>query len=422
MSRFITRTLSAALALVLPTLAGAQTAGDGYYDPEVYQVEAKFPVVAYPDGYTLENNYSWESSFVYSPRYPYTPEEQEAIILDELRITGGRRSTDTDGVTEISIIQPTIPEASREEAPPDVEVYEENGQPPPPQFQMQPQDFNKTLAPAAFSARYYIKKGFGGKLFGASYFVDTFVKATESTSTTAKKVQAYVEGKVSAMAFKRTEDVIRARADVAGQGGSTSGTVRLYTMGQQIYDKSLSGTFSAAPPDATRSFFTASRSFMVGPVPMTVTASLAGGVKLNLTGKVSATEAKLNMTPGGNVAVTASVAVNVVIFSFGVQGDLKLINISTPAVAELTWPACTALSYKLSSKRILTTLSGQLKLFAKVTIFWFIKKTWYVTIANWAGISVSDTLFSASNSYPLGICPGVAPSEPSALTALATMP
>ncbi|MDC0713170.1 hypothetical protein POL68_32210 [Stigmatella sp. ncwal1] len=422
MSQFITRTLSAALALVLPSLAAAQTTEEEYHDPEVYQVEAKYPVVEYPDGYSLENNYSWESGHVYSPRYTYTPEEQEAIIADELRITGGRRSTDTDGAAVISIIQPTIPEATRDTSPPDVDVYEENGLPPPPQFQMQPQDFNKSLSPAYFSRRYYHKKTLGNPLFGASYFVDTFVKGTEASSTTAKKVQSYVENKVSATAFKATRDVIRARADVAGQGNNTSGTVRLYAMDQQVYSKNLSGTFSVAPFDMSRSFFKASKWFMVGPVPMKVTASLAGGVKLSLTGKVSATEAKLNMSPGGHVTATATAGVNIIIFSFGVEGNLKLINVTTPAIAELSWPDCSAAAYKLSAARTLNTMSGNIKLFAKVTLFWFIKKTWYLTIANWAGITVSDTLWSKSGSYALGICPGVAPSEPASLTALAAMP
>ncbi|WP_224247167.1 hypothetical protein [Hyalangium gracile] len=422
MSRIIPRTLSAVLAFIVPTLAAAQatTPIPEYTDPVVYQVEAKFPVVSYPDGYVMDDNYSWESTLLpYDQRRVYTPEEQEAIIADEVRITGGRRITNTDGTTEIAIEQPTIPEASRETAPPPEEIYEEDGQPPAPQ--LKPQGLISTMsAPATATRRWVRKDAFGNSMFGAGYYIDTFVQGTEASGAIGKKVVAYVDGKVHATAFSYTREVVRARIDVSGQqGGTNSGMARVYAMGQQIYSKSLAASFTITPVNSSRDFFVVSKRFNVGPVPMKVRAALSGGAKLSLSGKISPTEAKINGTPGGYVNVTASVSVDVVVFAFGVQGSLMLINVNLPATAELFWPLCSAMTWKLSSNISLNTMSGNIRLYARVKIFWFFKKTWYLTIANWSGYTLNAPLFSKTGTIGLGICPGFAPADTTPLMSMA---
>jgi hypothetical protein len=410
MSRITTRTLSAVLAFMIPTLAAAQTREEVVEDREVYVVESKYPAVTYPDGYVLNDNYRWESSLPFDPRREYTPEEQQRLIDEELRITGGRLTRDSDGSAVIELEQPEIPEATRDTAPPPEDIYEEDGAPPLPQF-TQGDSMSPASGPATYTRRYLHSNGFGNNIFGAGYSIDTFIQATNATATTAKKVSAYIEGKVKGTAFNHTKELIRARIDVAGQqGGTNSGTAKLYAMGQLIYSQNLAANFSLTPVNLSRNFFSAKKTFMVGPVPVTVTAALKGGVRLSLSGSISPTLAKLNATPGGYVNVTASAAVNVIIVSFGVSGSLSLINVNIPATAELNWPICSALTWKLGASLSLNTLSGTLKLFVKVKIL-FVKKTWYVTIAKWSGITKSVPLFSKSGSYAMGICPGFAPAE-----------
>jgi hypothetical protein len=410
MSRIKTRILGAALALMVPTLAAAQTAPDEYFDPEPYQVEAKYPVVTYPSGYVLNDNYPWESSMPFDPTIEYTPEEQQAVIDEEVRLSGGRLTVDTDGTPNIVIMQPTIPEATRDTSAPPTEIYEEDGQIPPPQLKS-PGLISPTLAPATMSRHYVYGDDFGNSMFGAGFFIDTFVKATEATATTGKKVQAYIDGKVKATAFKHTEEVIRGRAEVAGQqGGTNSGTARLYVRGNQIYSKNLSASFTMTPINWTRDFFAVSKWFWVGPIPMKVRAALTGGVKLSVSGKISPTEAKLSVTPGGYVNVMASVGVDIIVLSFGVQGSLMLINVGLPATAELIWPLCSGLTWKLGSNLSLNALSGTIQLYARLKIL-FIKKTWYLTIANWPGYAFNIPLFTKSGSVGMGICPGFAPSS-----------
>ncbi|WP_224370957.1 hypothetical protein [Hyalangium versicolor] len=421
MSRMFPRTLSAVLAFVIPTLAGAQASEPEYTDPEVYQVEAKYPVVSYPSGYVLNDNYPWEATSVaFDPRHEYTAEEQRAVLEEELRLSGGRLTTDATGAPVIEIIQPEIPEASQDTAPAAEEIYEENGQVPPPQLQ-QGKSISPTLTPATMSRRYYYSKGFGNNLFGSRYSTDTFVKATEATSTAAKKLSAYVESKVSGIVFKKTKDLMRARMDVAGQqGGTNGGTANLYALGQLVHSSNLAGTFSLAPVHITRDYGVFSKWFMVGPIPVKLKISLGGGVKLSLSGKISPTEARLNATPGAYATASTSAGVDLIIVAAGVTGSLTLINVGIPSIAQLVWPDCSGLTWKLAASVSLNTLSGTIKLFARLG-FKFFGKTWYLTIANWPGITYTITLFSKTGSAAMGICPGFAPDAPDAPSSLMSM-
>ncbi|HSP81642.1 MAG TPA: hypothetical protein VLQ93_24190, partial [Myxococcaceae bacterium] len=353
MSRASNRALTLLASLAIPGLATAATVQEPIYnDPVVYQVESKYAVVAYPDGYQLDNNYSWETDYYFSPYKLYTLAEQSYIINSEQQLTGGVLSTDSDGKKLLSITQPTIPEAYRFTYYPLVEITDGEA-------------LQALGGTTPFTKSYYRSENFGNSTFGAGYVIDASMTATPATSTAAKKVEAYAEGKVYGTAFGTKKELVRGRAEVSGQqGGTNSGTARLYLMGQQIWSTNLYSTFSPSPISWSRSFFNASKTFMVGPVPVTVKASLSGGVKLTVTGQIGPTVAKLSATPGGWSNVTASAAINVVVASFGIEGSLMLVNVTIPTYAELYWPFCT-LDWTLNSTLKLNYLSGTLKPFVK---------------------------------------------------------
>ncbi|MDY7230329.1 hypothetical protein [Hyalangium rubrum] len=373
-------------AVLVPGLALA--AEPHFPDPQPYQVEVQYPYVAYPTSYQLNDNYAWESSYPFNPGLYYHPYEQQLIVQDELDVTGGILSTDPTGMPLVSIIQGNIPEAVIQNVPPTVEHFPAAD----PQFQSP--SYNKS---------YSRTQSFGNNIFGGGYAIDAAITATDGSLSEAKRVEAFAEGKVFGTAFNTQKELVRGRVEIRGQqGGANSGTAALYAVGQQIWSTNLSYTFAPAPINWSRTFLSASKTFMVGPVPINVKASLAGGVKLTVLGEVTPTVARLTATPGGWSNVTASASVSIIIASFGVEGSLTLINATMPSTGELFWPLCT-INWKLKSNLALNTLSGTLSLYAKIKFLFFSKK-WSVTIAQWNGLNYNWTLVDVNGTKDLGMC------------------
>lgn len=375
----------AMMAVAVPTLATAQD----YTDPTgTYVVEpAKYPESTYPSGYNMNDTVSWDTGILpFSPSRSYTTNEQDTVVNDESRILSAPVYYDfSDGLRDVDYLQKVIPEANTQSVPPPT--------------QNQP----TTNTPEVFNKSYNRNEKFGNSIFGGGYAINAYVNATTASSTAAKKVEALGEGYVYGKAFNVEKEIVRARAYINGQqGGSNSGTAALYAMGQQIWSANLYTTFAPTPINWSRTFFNVSKSFMIGPVPVTVKASLSGGVRLTVTGEVGPTVARLSATPGAFANVTASAAVNIVIASFGVSCDLRLVNANLPSTGELFWPLCT-LDWKLKSDLQLNYLAGTLQGYVKVKLLFF-KKTWKVTIASWAGYTKNFNLLNLYGSQNLGIC------------------
>ncbi|WP_141593350.1 MULTISPECIES: hypothetical protein [unclassified Myxococcus] len=380
----------AALLFAVVASQAAQAQVPAYVDPVIYTVNPdSFPATTYPTGYQLNNNYPWESTYPFSPSYSAT--EQQIIINDELARTGGELGTDpVDGSPNITINQGIIPEAHIENVQPAVVVATEVTPP--------------SNGTTPFSRSYYRKNDFGNSLFGAGYIIDAAMTASPATGVAEKKVEAYADGKVFAVAFGAEREIVRGRAELTGQqGGNNSGTARLYAMGQQIWSGNLYTSFEITPINWSRTFFSVSKRFMVGPVPVSVAASVGGGVKLTVSGQVGPTIARLTTAAGGWANATASAGVDIIVAGVGVEGNLVLVNVSLPAFAELFWPFY-SLDYTLRSNLNLTALSGNIKLWVRVG-FWFLKKTWRVTIASWSGTTQNWPLFTQNGSLILGMEP-----------------
>ncbi|MET0405424.1 MAG: hypothetical protein ABW123_23610, partial [Cystobacter sp.] len=378
----MTKTVFRALALVVASVPGLVAAQD-YQDTTPYVVDpSKYRYSVYPSSYQMDNNYSWESNAIsFDPKKYYTPEQQTMVVEDEARILKSPVYFDfSDGLRDVDYHQATIPEATAQTAPAPTQTAP------------------TTSDQKTFSKTFTRNEKVGNDLFGAGYNVNATITATVANVVVPKKLEAVAEGKVYGKVFNLEQELVRGRASITGQlDGSNSGSAALYALGQQIWSTGLSGfaahslvgkaprnDFSTTPINWSRTFFSISKTFMIGPVPVTVKASLSGGVKLTVSGDVSPTIAKLALTPGGFASVTASAAVNIIIASFGVSSTLSLINATLPTLGELTWPSC-VLNWKLQSDLNFTALSGNVEAFVKVKLLFF-KKTWKITIAKWTGI------------------------------------
>lgn len=383
------KAVSRAFALVVVTVATVASAQE-YQDPNPYVVDSvKYPYTIYPSNTQLDNRIPWETQVLpFDANATYTPPEQDAVVNDEAQLLNAPILLDiNDGRRNVNYLQATIPEASTPNVPPPSET--------PPTQTGAGLKLIGQMAVTPVSVYYQRTERFGNSIFGAGYNVNTSVTATPANGTVAKKEEALAEGRLFGTAFNTEKELVRGRAYVCGQqGGCNSGTAALYALGSQIWSANLAGTFAPTPINWSRSFFSVSKSFMVGPVPVTVKSQLTGGVKMGLNGQVSPALAAITSYAGGWANVVASAAVNVAIASFGVSGSLSLINATAQAAASLGWTLCSP-SWSLKADLNLSALKGSLQAFVKVN-FLFFKKTWNVTIANWPGISKALNLANYS--------------------------
>ncbi|HYH99729.1 hypothetical protein [Hyalangium sp.] len=372
------KAVSRAFALVALTVSTAASAQD-YQDTTPYVVDsAKYPYTIYPSNTQLNNKIPWETQILpFSETGSYTAPEQDAVVTDEARLLNAPVLLDiNDGMRNVNYLQATIPEANTPNVPPPTET----------QPTQTAAGLIGKMATTPVSVYYQRTEKFGNTMFGAGYNVNTSVTATPANGALAKKEEALAEGRIYGTAFNYERELVRGRAYVCGQqGGCNSGTAALYAMGSQIWSANLAGSFAPAPINWSRTFFSVSKTFMVGPVPLTVRALLTGGVRMGVSGQVNPALAAITAYAGGWANVVASAAVNVAVASIGVVGSLSLINATVQAAASLGWTLCSP-SWSLKADLSLSALSGSLQAFAKVN-FLFFKKTWNVTIASWSGIS-----------------------------------
>ncbi|HEX2568292.1 MAG TPA: hypothetical protein VH877_01955 [Polyangia bacterium] len=239
---------------------------------------------------------------------------------------------------------------------------------------------------------YHYENGFGNSNFGAGYVVDASVNNTPGTL--GPTFDARGEGRVYGRLFGQQRDAVRVTVSAnSPAGGAASASANVYVLGSQVFARSFTATYSTGASYGPRRFFSASFTFTVGPVPVTVSASADGSVGFTATGDLSASTLVVNVTPTGSLSAVASAYVNAIVVSFGVDGSLTLITGSLPS--NLTISPCAATRWSIAVNRDIYTLSGQIDLWVKVKLL-FISKKWTVTIARWSGTHSVGTIYSAS--------------------------
>ncbi|WP_163869813.1 hypothetical protein [Myxococcus eversor] len=344
-----------------------------------------------------------DGSAVYGDTYTLDQIYSEVTYEKYSNCTGvclsGMEAGDTDA--HVFVDEGADPEASNTTEPPGVQVNP------------------STVDPAGqpFSKAFHKDSGFGNSLFGAGYTIDATLNGVPSTPSTGATLDAAAEGKIWAQAFgSGKQDLLRGRATASGhQSGAFNAAANVYVLGTQIYEKKLSvGTLTLVDEVLfNREFIKAQKSFNIMFITVTVKAALAGNAGVKVTASVGPTAAKLLATPKGGVYATASASASVFVVSVGVEGSLTLIEASLPVSGQLVSSGCSTLGWDLKSSFSVTTLSGKLKAFVKIKLF-FIKKKASVTVASWNGNLTGSTttwnLYNATGTAPMYFtCVGGAP-------------
>jgi hypothetical protein len=145
--------------------------------------------------------------------------------------------------------------------------------------------------------------------------------------------------------------------------------------------------------------FDQSKTFMVGVVPVTVSASVSGSLGLGF----EISSGQLAITPAAGLSATVSAAVGaeseVAGASAGIKGDLTLLEISLPITLKV-YKSDSAWKFSCTGALTIETLSGTLSLFAEAYVKFFGAKLgveYSKKIFSWTGLSWTKTLFSTTS-------------------------
>jgi hypothetical protein len=202
--------------------------------------------------------------------------------------------------------------------------------------------------------------------FGAGYDAITSMSATKAT------LQATGKGELKGYAILFGKKVTLADVQAAGQLSNQSVSADINVIGIDLWSYSAAGVpLWSASKDASYTFINQSKTFTVGPVPVTVAGSVTG--TLGLAGSIGFQGHTLTASAGPylDVSATASAALGGGFGPFkleaGVEGSLILFDAAITNAATAT-PGATSVAYSATSNMALTEISGSIDLFVTGTL------------------------------------------------------
>lgn len=150
-----------------------------------------------------------------------------------------------------------------------------------------------------------------------------------------------------------------------------------------------------------KEFWSKSKTFVVGVVPVAVTASATGSLGMRL----SYNSGTLTLTPSADLSASVQAGVgvgsDVAGASAGVRGSLTLLNISLPISLKI-FTSSGQTKFTVSGDLTIETLSGSLALYAEAYVKVFgvkIGVDWSYKLFSWTGLSFTKSLFSKTSSF-----------------------
>ena len=202
--------------------------------------------------------------------------------------------------------------------------------------------------------------------FGAGYDAITSMSATKAT------LEATGKGELKGYAILFGKKVTLADIWANGQLSNQSVSADINVIGIDLWSYSAAGVpLWSASKDASYTFINQSKTFMVGPVPVTVAGSVVG--TLGLAGQIGFQGHTLTASAGPylDVSANASAALGGGFGPFkleaGVEGTLILFDAGITNTATVT-PGASSLAYSATSSMGLTEISGSLDLFVTGTL------------------------------------------------------
>ncbi len=239
---------------------------------------------------------------------------------------------------------------------------------------------------------------FGNDTFAAGYDIGASLTGTPDSLGADAHLTA------DATVFGNDFEVARVEGNAGATYGDTaSAEVSVYLAGAQVYSKSTSTELSISK-SGEQTVARYSAQFMVGPVPVTVSASadVNWGITFDF-GPKDGFGVGMGLTPdvGAGAAVEAGVGVAGV--SAGVEGSVDLVDLAVPFEASLSLgnssplPLCDGLDWSVSLDLTLSTLDGTMTLYVDLPILGH--KT--LELFSWNGFSKDYSIAHASGTVAM---------------------
>jgi len=251
-------------------------------------------------------------------------------------------------------------------------------------------------------------ESFGNSNFGASYAINATLDAIPATGSVPAKLDASGQFSVSGRAFGAGGELVRALLTLhSDQYATVNSKVALFLAGFQVWSKDLlPATISEDQLFDRMLYNPPGKGFPAFGYDIEVDGNIQGTAGTKLQGAFSVAGPRLILTPSAELHATASVSIGWIfnLVRIGIEGTVTLIKLSAPIRYTLAATDCSHIDFGVDGNLVLNTLSGKLKLFVKIKLF-FISKKKSVTITSWNGTTRNSNVWNISGSEPFNfIC------------------
>ena len=235
----------------------------------------------------------------------------------------------------------------------------------------------------------------GNNGFGGGY------DAIVSLSATKAPLDAKAEGKVIASATLFGGKINLATVSVKGSAGAQKATANMKFLGLDVdpFPLERAGASVSVSESKSQTFFSQSRTFTVGPVPVTVAGSIYGVVGIGATLEFVNSQLSLTGGPSGTFSVTASASLGGSMPGFqltaGVEGTMALFRAAVVGSIVLT-PTLTNLTYNVDTGLKVQELDGKLNLKMQAKLVTF-KKTYTRKLVGFTAAEQTKPFYKYTN-------------------------
>ena len=299
-----------------------------------------------------------------------------------------------------------------------------------------PEDFGGAVISNAFGKRSHDAHSMGSDIFGAAYTYDAgwYITVDPNTSTNCQMGgKVYAGATANATIFTQDIPLVDTYSEVLHNAGDSGFNVKSHTKVVSIpsftledlyapIDEYHSGQYNPDPLEGpTFTIIDVKMPFAVGPIPMSIGFSGAASSGANIGATVmpgnacGANPQALGLTgtfaPWISADVTASLAVDLVIASAGVDAQVNLLTLSLPLT--MTAGMDSQSNFDITTDLSLQTeeLSGSVNAFAEIDLP-FYHPRWELTIFRWDGLTQQTSLFHADAKVPVASVPLAASDTP----------
>lgn len=166
--------------------------------------------------------------------------------------------------------------------------------------------------------------------------------------------------------------------------------------GVKLAGNSSSSGLSKSWTLGERTLLSASSTFMLGPIPITVEAAAVGRMGIDANVSFGTASASATATPWVGIDGEFSAGLGTKGLSAGIEGDLVLVELSTPGTASMTWKGGKNFGYAASLDLEIHSLDGSISLYGEAGPY---KKSW--EIFSWEGLTYTKNLGQTSGTLSL---------------------